>query len=225
MSEPLVPGRISPTADPEGSYRRKSSGTTTRTALIMTFLLLFLVAGLVALGWLVWQQQQSMQQMSDQLTEAHSQVRNLSAQLSVTETNMTESATVADEQIAVNVSEIAKLWDVSNKRNKAWIQTNQANIANNAEEGQKLGQSLTQIETDLSTTLTQVLRQQRDLTDKINVVTAQNQQLSETVKWQVDQNTQSVEAIDQSRQQNNQRILDTERRVSNLERRLSELSP
>lgn len=191
----------------------------------MTFLLLFLVAGLVALGWLVWQQQQSMQQMSDQLTEAHSQVRNLSAQLSVTETNMTESATVADEQIAVNVSEIAKLWDVSNKRNKAWIQTNQANIANNAEEGQKLGQSLTQIETDLSTTLTQVLRQQRDLTDKINVVTAQNQQLSETVKWQVDQNTQSVEAIDQSRQQNNQRILDTERRVSNLERRLSELSP
>ena len=189
----------------------------------MTFLLLFLVAGLVALGWLVWQQQQSMQLMSDQLTEAHSQVRNLSAQLSVTETNITENANDADAQINTNMSEIRKLWDVSNKRNKAWIQTNQANIESVTTENEKLGQSISQVETDLNTTLTQVLRRQRDLTDKVNVVTAQNQQLSETVKWQVDQNTQSVEAIDQSRQQNNQRILDTERRVSNLERRLGEI--
>ena len=220
----MVPGRITPNPDAEGSYRRKSSGSGGgRTALIMTFLLLFLVAGLVALGWLVWQQQQSMLQMSDQLTEAHEQVRNLSAQLSVTESNMTQTANSADEQIATNMSEIRKLWDVSNKRNKAWIQTNQANISTNTEKREKLNQYVSQVETDLNTTMNQVLKQQRDLTDKVNVVTTQNKQLNETIKWQVEQNTQSVEAIDKSRQQNNQRILDTERRVSNLERRVGEI--
>ncbi len=183
----------------------------------MTFLLLFLVVGLVALGWLVWQQQQSMILMSEQLTEAHKQVTSLSNQLTDTESNITATARDADEQIATNESEIRKLWDVSNKRNKAWIQTNQANIASVQELVNSTQQTLTQIETDLNVSISNVVAQQRAAIDKINVLTQQNNQLSDTLKHQVDQNTQSIQAIDLSRQQNNQRLLDASRRLSNLE--------
>ena len=116
----------------------------------MTFLLLFLVVGLVALGWLVWQQQQSMALMSEQLTEAHDQVTNLSNQLTDTESNMTATVEDADQQIATNETEIRKLWDLSNKRNKGWIQTNQANIATNQDELAATRRTLDQIETDLN---------------------------------------------------------------------------
>ena len=189
----------------------------------MTFLLLFLVVGLVALGWLVWQQQQSMALMSEQLTEAHDQVTNLSNQLTDTESNMTATVEDADQQIAINESEIRKLWDLSNKRNKGWIQTNQANIATNQDVLAATRRTLDQIETDLNTSLTSVVAQQRDLTDKINVLTRQTSQLSDTLKRQVEQNTQSIQAIDVSRQQNNQRLLDASRRVSNLESRMNSL--
>ncbi|MCY4093984.1 MAG: hypothetical protein OXG05_02520 [Gammaproteobacteria bacterium] len=219
----LVPGRISPTADPEGNYRRNSRSSSGRTVLVMTFLLLFLVVGLVALGWLVWQQQQSMALMSEQLTEAHDQVTNLSNQLTDTESNMTATVEDADQQIAINESEIRKLWDLSNKRNKGWIQTNQANIATNQDELAATRRTLDQIETDLNTSLASVVAQQRDLTDKINVLTQQTSQLSDTLKRQVEQNTQSIQAIDVSRQQNNARLLDASRRVSNLEAQLRAL--
>ena len=186
----------------------------------MIFFLLFLVAGLVALGWLVWQQQQAMTQMSEQLTQAHEQVTLLSAQLTDTETNMTASARDADEQISVNESEIRKLWDVSNKRNKGWIQTNQANIAGLDEQTDTLKQLISQNETDFNSTMTQVVRQQQDVTDKVNVLSQQFRQLQETLATQVNENTQSIQAIDVSRQQNNQRILDASRRTSNLESRV-----
>lgn len=187
----------------------------------MTFLLLFLVVGLVALGWLVWQQQQSMMLMSEQLTEAHDQVTSLSNQLTDTETNMTASAEDADEVFKLHDSEIRKLWDVSNKRNKGWIQTNQASIATNQEKLGQIQQTLSQTETDLNSTLSSVVAQQRDLADTINVLNQQTKQLSDSLKAQVEQNTQSIKAIDVSRQQNNQRILDASRRVSNLETRVN----
>ena len=186
----------------------------------MIFFLLFLVAGLVALGWLVWQQQQSMAQMSDQLTQAHNQVTLLSAQLTDTETNITASAEDAGEQIRINESEIRKLWDLSNKRNKAWIQTNQANIAGLEESNNTLKQLIAQNETDFNTSMSQVLRQQRDVTDKVNVLMQQFRQLNESLVNQVNQNTESIQAIDTSRQQNNQRILDVSRRVFTLENRV-----
>lgn len=189
----------------------------------MTFLLLFLIFGLVALGWLVWQQQQSMSLMSEQLTESHKQVTRLSSQLTDTETNITANVESVDELISTNEFEIRKLWDVSNKRNKNWIHTNQANIAMNQERLTELDQSLTQIETDATTTISNMVAQQRDIADKINLLTQQSNQLNDTIKRQVEQNTQSIQAIDVSRQQNNQRLVDTSRRVNNLESRLNAL--
>ena len=189
----------------------------------MTFLLLFLVVGLAALGWLAWQQQQSMMLMSAQLTEAHDQVTQLSNQLTDTESNMTATARDADETMATNEAEIRKLWAVSNKRNKGWIQTNQASIATIQAQTTKLRQTLSQTETDFNSTLNRIVAQQRDLTDKINVLAQQNKQLTETLTRQVEQNTQSIRAIDVSRQQNNQRILDVSRRLSTLESRVGAL--
>ena len=186
----------------------------------MIFFLIFLVAGLVALGWLVWQQQQSMQQMSQQLTEAHEQVTLLSAQLSDTESNMSATVRSADEQISVNESEIRKLWDVSNKRNRAWIQTNQANVTSLQEDIKQVKQLIEQTETDISTTMSQVLRQQRALTDQVNVISQRFNQLQDTIVNQVNENSQSISAIDSSRVQNNQRILDVSRRLGNVEQRL-----
>lgn len=189
----------------------------------MTFLLLLLVVGLAGLGWLVWQQQSAMMLMSEQLTEAHDQVTTLSNQLTDTESTMEATVQDTDESISTNESEIRKLWDVSNKRNKGWIQTNQANIATLQEQVTQVRQSAMQTETDLNTTLANVVAQQRDLSDKINVLTQQNAQLSDSLKRQVDENSQTLKAIDVSRQQNNQRILDASRRVSNLESRIGVL--
>ena len=220
MSEPIVPGRLSPTSEESPTYRRASDSGGGGRVLFMIFFLLFLVAGLIALGWLVWQQQQTMQQMSQQLTEAHTQVTSLSAQLSDTESNMTATARSADEQISVNESEIRKLWDVSNKRNKTWIQTNQGNIATIKGDIKQVKDTLQQTETDIGATMAQVLRQQRDVSDQVNLISQRFNQLQDNVVNQVNENSQSIGAIDASRVQNNQRILDVSRRLGNVEQQL-----
>lgn len=85
------------------------------------------VAALVGFaGWQYWALQQAEEKLAlqdqDLLMLAKS-VKGLEDKLNVTDESASSSLTALQATIKTHDSEIKKLWDVSNKRNKSWIQT------------------------------------------------------------------------------------------------------
>ncbi|QJX02086.1 hypothetical protein HML84_07895 [Alcanivorax sp. IO_7] len=75
-------------------------------------------------------------QMETRMGMSSEQLENLQARLSATDESLDQSAgklrdtlSTHSKAIDTNGAEIRKLWDVSNKRNKAWIEENQKNLA------------------------------------------------------------------------------------------------
>ncbi|HCI09716.1 MAG TPA: hypothetical protein DFK55_03010, partial [Alcanivorax sp.] len=74
-------------------------------------------------------------QMETRMGMSSEQLENLQARLSATDESLDQSAgklreTLDNQNKAIdkNEDEIRKLWDVSNKRNKEWIQENQKTV-------------------------------------------------------------------------------------------------
>ena len=222
MSEPpIVPESLTaPTERPPGYRGPKAQGGT--GGIFLTFFLIVLVVGMVALGWLSWQQHQSMVASQQELSEALVLIQDLRAQQTNIDTTFNESTRGTDDALEFWEAEIRKLWDVANKRNKNDIDQNRNAIAANTRERKQLEErfdSLLKSIGDLERSIATVTRQQRDLTDRINTTSRQILQSNENLKSKVDENQRAINAIDASRSQNNARLLDIARRLSLLENR------
>lgn len=103
-------------------------------ALVFLFLI---VVSLAALGyWQVKQQQATIKLMEEQLSEANTFISRskliaarLEGQINQTDATMAQSGNELARELKVLDSEIRKLWDVANKRNKGWIEDNQKKLA------------------------------------------------------------------------------------------------
>lgn len=84
---------------------------------------------LVVAVYLFREMQQVQAKLDATLDQSSQQLGNLASQLSATDESLNQSSGKVRETLAFHDSEIRKLWDVSNKRNKDWIQANQAAIA------------------------------------------------------------------------------------------------
>lgn len=84
---------------------------------------------LVVAVYLFREMQQVQAKLDATLDQSSQQLGNLASQLSATDESLSQSSGKVRETLAFHDSEIRKLWDVSNKRNKDWIQANQAAIA------------------------------------------------------------------------------------------------
>lgn len=67
--------------------------------------------------------------VDNRLSESTEQLGSLASQLSATDETVNQSADQMRTTLSTHDSEIRKLWDVSNKRNKGWIKKNQEEIA------------------------------------------------------------------------------------------------
>ncbi|WP_369602076.1 hypothetical protein AAIA72_03590 [Hahella sp. SMD15-11] len=104
-----------------------------QAALVIIFIMLVAIA--VAGYWNYTRQIRVIDQMQAQLEEASRQVRQsnlviarLEGELQSTDSTLQQSGNEVARQLKFLDSEIRKLWDVSNKRNKAWIRQAQKDI-------------------------------------------------------------------------------------------------
>ncbi len=102
-------------------------------ALVFVFVMVLLVAGFGF--WQVSSQQDTIQTMEQQLDQARLYISQsklitarLEGQINQTDATMAQSGNELARELKFLDSEVRKLWDVTNKRNKQWIQDNQQAI-------------------------------------------------------------------------------------------------
>ncbi len=208
----------------------------------MGILLTLMIAGFGIGGWFVFNQQQDLMASERQRAETEQRVAHLEARLRATDETMTEAGEDTDEQLNFWESEIRKVWDIANKRNKKWIQDNQAAVTRHQSALNSVESSLADLRSAVSRNDTKLqqqgeiidrladvqqqvrtlVRQQRDLVDSVNT----SRQVVATLKASLEPRIKSLEdaidAIDGSRQQSGAQYSRMRSRMDELERRLEE---
>ena len=93
---------------------------------------LFVLVLALVLGFVVWQNFQltlRLNETNQNLLLSNARIGVMEGQLSATDENLVMNESNIKIQLTNQMSEIRKLWDVTNKRNKVWIEDNQAAIA------------------------------------------------------------------------------------------------
>lgn len=103
-----------------------ASSQTSSFWMLATGLLVILV---MVLGAYFFRELQGMRaQLDSKLDQSSQMLGNLESQLSATDESLNQSSGKISDTLSLHDSEIRKLWDVANKRNKDSIQKNQASI-------------------------------------------------------------------------------------------------
>jgi methyl-accepting chemotaxis protein len=111
----------------------------------------FLLVLVVVLGVWFFRQLSSLQAVVDnRLAESTEQLGSLASQLSATDESVTQSSDQVRQMLATHDSEIRKLWDVANRRNRGWIEKNQADIAQLTRQRAELSKSVDALKAELA---------------------------------------------------------------------------
>jgi len=149
-----------PQARPAGSTSRKPSpGSQPIVAggnhgwLYATLALAVVV---LVLGAYFFRQVSTMQaRLDNQFGQSSEELEKIASQLSATDESLNQSSGKVSETLALHGDEIRKLWDVSNKRNKEWIQKNQADIDKLEKQRAEINKSLAALQADMTALKTQ----------------------------------------------------------------------
>ncbi|WP_111657198.1 hypothetical protein [Isoalcanivorax indicus] len=91
--------------------------------ILATLVLLFIT---LAMGAFMFRELSAVRgQLDSRISESSEQLGSLASQLSATDESLTQSSGKVQEQLDLHLSEIRKLWDVANVRNRGWIEENQ----------------------------------------------------------------------------------------------------
>jgi septation ring formation regulator EzrA len=202
----------------------------------LNVVLAILVAGLAVSGWFVANQYQQLRDAERLLAAADQRLLRLEERLQMTDQTMSEAGDEVQDQMGFWESEIRKVWDVANKRNKNWIVANQGKLKRQADHLATIDTSLTALKSSVSRhdqafgqqremldqlaavglQLRQVAEQQRRMTDQLNVARQGFASLESGLQRRVANNEEAVEAIDAYRVQLNNRLNDVRRRMETL---------
>ena len=142
-------------------------------------------------------------------------------------------------------SEIRKLWNVSNERNRGWIKDNQKAVkgldksvtalqasardlkATTARHEEAFDQQTALIDqlTSVEIQLQQLVRAQQDLVDKVNTTGQAVAKMRASLDTQVAENTEAIAAIDAYRIATNSRFRDLEQRLEALRANANTTTP
>lgn len=111
----------------------------------------FLLVLVLVLGTWFHRQLSGLQAVVDnRLSESTEQLGSLASQLSATDEEVTQTSDQVRQTLATHDSEIRKLWDVSNKRNRVWIEKNQAEIAKLVKQRAELSKAVEALKTEMA---------------------------------------------------------------------------
>lgn len=232
---------IAPSRDDIETRRtsRRGEPVTNRSApaaggpgIMVSLVLALLLAGLTACGWFLVTQNEALEQARADRAEADARLARIEDQLSITGEALSETETQTQTQIEFWESEIRKLWDVTNKRNRSWIEENQAAVKKLRSDVDGQGRGIAEVRaqaTDLRRALAtqeelmeqvalldrraaDLLAQQRTLTDSVNTLRQSTGAMDRRVK----ENEEAVKSIDAFRR-------DAVSRLTRLQDRLDAL--
>ena len=235
MADDARPGAIAVNPDDAGRSPRRTRrrGRVATPTSAGHFLVVIPIIGVLAAGWFIFSQQEQLEIAQQALTDAEGRIAVLESRLRLTDEILTESDADTSEQMSFWESEIRKLWDMANKRNRGWIETNRANL-------QKLTNSVSGIESalqtlqgsvasidasmgkqqevaDLATALDmrvqRLTRDQRDLVDKVNAASQIASSLKAGLESRVKENEEAIQAFDAHRAQINTELRELRDRV------------
>lgn len=204
------------------------------------FVLLLIVIGACAwLGQQVIQLQQQQAASSNALQLERSRVESISAQVHETGSSFVETGNVLESKFKFFDSEIRKLWDVSNKRNRNAIEENKTQLAKMTKAAQTSQSQLKTLEAKQAATTKATGKLSKQLASENTAlratVEAQNEQLlimkgelellqqrlknvPNDLAARVADNEEAVLAIDASRQQLFKRISQLQQQLDLLQR-------
>jgi chromosome segregation ATPase len=225
------PGRPRAARAPRRARGRQARSRGGSASVIVNTALVLLAVAVAGAGWFIVTQQERLEQNKAELADAAGRLQALEERLRMTDDLLSESDADTNEQLTYWESEIRKLWDVSNKRNRGWIETNQANIrqlttsmGNAQRDVKSLQGSMAQLDAsvkrnqDLADRLTamdmqmrRIVSQQRDLVDKANSASQAASSLKATLERRVRENEEAIAAIDAHRARLNSQIAELQR--------------
>lgn len=208
----------------------------------MGILLALMIAGFGIGGWFVFNQQQELLASERERAQTEDRLKHLEARLRATDETMTEAGEDTDEQLNFWESEIRKVWDIANKRNKKWIQDNQAAVASHKSTLNSVESSLADLRSAVSRNDTKLqqqgeiverladvqeqvrtlVRQHRDLVDSVNTSRQVVATLKASLEPRVEKIEEAISAIDGSRRQTGAQWNRLRDRIEELERQLNE---
>ena len=216
---------------PQGGRRGRRSEGRSPGGFGISLVLAVSLAGFVAAGWFIAHQQQQLADAQGKLTEADARLRTLEERLRLTDAAMTESGQDTNEQLNFWESEIRKLWDVSNKRNKGWIEENQKALSEQGARVSRASSLLNRLEgtvdqhsealkrqDEVFDRLANVMAGQRDMVDKVNVARQLAASLKASLEPKVRDLEEAIRANDVHRRQVNNELRDLAERLATLER-------
>lgn len=125
------------------------SATDSRTP-IWLVIIVFAIAGSSAfLYWQNFQLSIKLDNASQELSLSNARISALEGQLSATGENLVVNESNIKAQFSNHMSEIRKLWDVTNKRNKVWIQDNQAAVKQLKNDTSVLQKEVSRVDTEV----------------------------------------------------------------------------
>ncbi len=211
----------------------------------MSLLLALMIGGFGIGGWFVFNQQQELLASERERAGTEERVQQLEARARATDETMSEAGEDTNEQLTFWETEIRKVWDVANKRNKKWIQDNQAAITRHQSTLNSVEASLADLRSAVSRNDTKLqqqgeiverladvqeqvrtlVRQHRDLVDAVNTSRQVVATLKASLEPRVAKLEEAISAIDGSRQQTGAQWNRLRSRLDALERQLNESVP
>ena len=211
----------------------------------MSLLLAVMIGGFGIGGWFVFNQQQELLASERERAGTEERVQQLEARARATDETMSEAGEDTNEQLTFWETEIRKVWDVANKRNKKWIQDNQAAITRHQSTLNSVEASLADLRSAVSRNDTKLqqqgeiverladvqeqvrtlVRQHRDLVDAVNTSRQVVATLKASLEPRVEKLEEAISAIDGSRQTTGAQWSQLRARLDALERQLNESVP
>jgi len=221
-------------ADPDqgSGYRNanravgKKSGSSSGSSFGLNIVLFILIAGLMGAGWFITVQAEQMATISREAAESDDRLARLESRSTQAAEVFSETGKSTGQKLDYWEDEIRKLWDVTNKRNKKWIETNQKALKTNSAALSAINASLKAIkgdvsrhdsafgkQTDIQDALTsvdlrvrQLVSQQRDMIDQSNATRQIVAKIEAGLARRVELNEKAIEAIDAYRLDLNGRL-------------------
>ena len=197
----------------ERANRRAKSQPKIGSSVGMTLLLIIALAACAVLGWFTWSINSVLGETSESLATALERVQALEQRVTETEGSVSESGQTTQKSISYWETEVRKVWDIANKRNKGWIEENRADIAAMDKRFDDIAGSIT----DLDNSIVLLTNQQRDLTQQVSEFNQKWTTSMDLLEPRVRMNEQAISAADTSRISTNNRLRSIEQRIRTLE--------
>lgn len=227
--------------EPKASSTKRTDAVRSEKGRGFVWLSGIVMLGLIlACGWLgqqVLQLQQRLEANNNALQLERSRMESISAQVHETGSSFEETGNVLDEKFKLFDSEIRKLWDVSNKRNKSAIEENAAqvktlsgnlkkaqqslqtlngNVSETKKSVEQINKRLVAENTALRATLDDQAEQVLLMRSKMELIQKRLSNVPNDLVTRVASNEEAVEAIDAGRRQLVARITQLQKQVDAL---------